>query len=139
MLKKLHSNRDPKETLFSEIHREFRPYFGVAFAFFRSTLERHPRLVFGLMVSVLFVSLVLSFTVFRHPAAVSVEVPPATVNPVQDGFSRIIQATGELRQTIRLKQLVDSLTAKKNLSAADSTVLDSALSQLQRINTIKNN
>lgn len=139
MLKKLHSNRDPKETLFSEIHREFRPYFGIAFKLFHSILDRHPRFVFGLMVFILTVSIALSFTIFRHPAPAEVKVPPATVKPVQDGFSRIMQATGAFRKTIHLKHVVDSITAKKTLSMADSTVLDSALSELQRIRPIKNN
>jgi hypothetical protein len=55
------------------------------------------------------------------------------VNPVEDGFSQILQATGNIRETMKLKNLVDSLTAKRQLSTLDSTLLDSALNRLSKI------
>ncbi|MFD2146296.1 hypothetical protein [Mucilaginibacter antarcticus] len=55
------------------------------------------------------------------------------INPVEDGFSQIMQATGNIRETMRLKILVDSLTGKKQLSREDSTLLDSALDRLSKI------
>ena len=48
-----------------------------------------------------------------------------------------MQVTGKIRETLRLKHLVDSISAKKQLSPADSTALDSALNELQRIKNIK--
>ena len=84
------------------------------------------------MIFLLALSFVLSFTVFRKPEKANVTVVKK-VNPVEDGFSQILQATGNIRETMNLKKLVDSLTAKRQLSAEDSTLLDSALSRLSKI------
>ena len=85
------------------------------------------------MVFLMSVSFILSFTLFRHPEVAAAKVQPSKVNPVQDGFGQLIEATGKIRNTLRLKHLVDSISAKKELSVADSVLLDSALSRLQRI------
>jgi hypothetical protein len=135
MWKKIHSNRDPRDTVFSELRKEFSVYFGAAGAFGKSFLNRYPKFFFGTMVSLMAASFILSFTLFRHPNVVAVKIQLAKVNPVQDGFSEIMQATGKIRTTLRLKHLVDSISTKKQLSGADSVVLDSALSQLQRIHS----
>jgi hypothetical protein len=135
MWKKIHSNRDPRDTLFSELRKEFSIYFVAVGAIGKSFLSRYPKFFFGMMVSLMTASLVLSFTLFRHPKVVAAAVQPAKVNPVQDGFSEIMQATAKIRTTLRLKHLVDSISTKKQLSAADSIALDSALSQLQRIHS----
>jgi hypothetical protein len=135
MWKKIHSNRDPRDTLFSELRKEFSVYFGVAGAFGKSFLSRYPKFFFGMMVSLITASLILSFTLFRHPNVIAAKAAPARINPVADGFSEIRRATGKIRTTLRLKHLVDSISTKKQLSAADSVALDSALSQLQRIHS----
>ena len=135
MWKKIHSNRDPRDTLLSELRKEFSVYFGIAGAFGKSFLSRYPKFFFGMMVSLMAASVILSFTLFRHPGVVTPKVQPGKVSPVQDGFSEIMQATGKIRVTLRLKHLVDSISEKKQLSGADSVVLDSALSQLQRIHS----
>jgi hypothetical protein len=54
-------------------------------------------------------------------------------NVVEDGFSRIMQAAGQLKETLKLKTTVDSLAARKSLTRADSLLLDSALSRLQQL------
>jgi len=82
-------------------------------------------------------SLVLSFTVFRHPEKVVAEKKKA-VNPVGEGFDRILRASEQLRQTIALKRLVDSISSKKTLTAKDSTALDSALDRLREISKPSN-
>jgi hypothetical protein len=91
------------------------------------------------MVTLMLVSLVLSFTIFRHhePVHPHVSVKKQS-NPIQDGFTQIMETAGEIRQTLKLKHMVDSITAKKQLTEADSTALDSALSQLQRIHNHQN-
>ena len=137
MWKRIHSNRDPRDTLYSEIKKEFRPYFEKAGEGGRNVLARHPRFFFGGMVLALLVSMILAFTLSRHPEPVRRPVAKQQVSSVQDGFSQILQTANRIRETLRLKRLVDSITAKKQLSAADSTTLDSALNQLQRIKTIK--
>jgi hypothetical protein len=135
MWKKIHSNRDPRDTLYSEMRREFSLYFGRAGSFINSVLNGYPKFFFGMMVSLMILSCALSFTLFRHPDKVAVKTKPAAINPVRDGFSEIMQATGKIRRTLQLKHMVDSISSKKRLTPPDSTALDSALSQLQRINS----
>ena len=53
---------------------------------------------------------------------------------VSDGFDQISTTAAAIRQTIRLKQTIDSLTAKKNLSKRDSALLDSDLIKLEQLN-----
>ena len=135
MWKKIHSNRDPRDTIYSELQKEFSTYFGKANGMCKSVLGRHPKFFFGGMVSVMLVSVVLSFTLFRHPETAHPRAGFQKVNPVQDGFSQILQATDKIRETLRLKHLVDSISTKKQLSGTDSTLLDSALNRLQRIHS----
>ena len=135
MWKKIHSNRDPRDTVYSELKKEFSVYFGKANSAGTSVLKRYPKFFFGGMVSVMLVSMVLSLTIFRHREIPHKSVVQQKVNPVQEGFSEILQATGKIRETLRLKHLVDSISAKKTLSPADSILLDSALNELQRIHS----
>jgi hypothetical protein len=137
MWRKIHSNRDPRDTVYKELRKEFSPYFVKADSMGKSVLERYPKFFFGGMILVMLVSMVLSFTVFRHHEPVHQPIKKQQINPVQDGFGQIMQVTGKIRETLRLKHLVDSISAKKQLSPADSTALDSALNQLQRIKNIK--
>ena len=132
MWRKIHSNRDPRDTLYSEIREEFDGYFAVAAHAGKRLVSAYPKFIFGCMVTLIALSMVLSFTIFRHPEQAKA---PATkkVNPVEDGFSQIIQATGNIRETMHLKILVDSLTSKRQLSHEDSTLLDSALDRLSKI------
>jgi hypothetical protein len=148
MFKKIHSNRDPNDTLYSEIKKEFGEYFGKAERHSKAFLERHTKLVFKLMVGMLVTSIALSFTVFRKrdipanrfkPIQVSrssAKVDPAVIN---DGFSKILQAGSALREMIKLKRQVDSITAKKVLTPQDSLVLEKDLDMLQQINSSSNN
>jgi hypothetical protein len=137
MWQKITSSRDPRDTIYSELKKEFSPYVGKANSFGRTIAGRYPKFLFGSMVSLIVVSMALSFTVFRHyePAR-----PPMLVkkqpSPIQDGFTQILATAGEIKATLKLKNLVDSITAKSQLSLADSIVLDSALSQLQRLHSI---
>lgn len=133
MWRKIHSNRDPRDTLFSELKKEFQPYVLKGAARFRSAAATYPRLFFAGMIVALLISLALSFTVFRQPDKVVTSVPKLRANPAADGFDQIMQATVKMRETIKLKHLVDSLTAKKQLSNADTLLLDSALDRLQQI------
>lgn len=137
MWRKIHSNRDPRDTLYSEIRKEFRPGVEKLITCCREMLSGNPKTAFSLMSSLLLVSAVLSFTVFGHPdkdkKKASVQEPAV----ITEGFSQLIQATGKLKETIRLKQTVDSLTKKKQLDAADSLLLDNVLSRLQQIQKLK--
>jgi hypothetical protein len=134
MWRRIISNRDPRDTIFTEIRKEFNPYFGKANQFGSSFIARYPRLLFGAMILLLVLSLTLRFTVFRHPQAVKTAFTAHQNNStIQDGFSQIMLTAGQIRQTLALKHLVDSIMTKKYLSREDSTLLDTALSRLQRI------
>ncbi|MBD1395170.1 hypothetical protein [Mucilaginibacter glaciei] len=133
MWRKIHSNRDPRDTLFSELKKEFQPYVVKGVGRFRSAATKYPRLLFAGMIVALLISLALSFTIFREHEQVVTPVVKSLSNPGADGFEQIMQATGKIRETIKLKHLVDSLTAEKQLSKADTLLLDSALDRLQQI------
>ena len=138
MFRKIHSNRDPKDTLFSELGNEFSRYFKVAGDISTSMLEKRPRVTFSVMVLILVCSLPVSFFYFRHRDIPKAKTVTVQVSPVGDGFSAIILAGEKLKMTMALKNLVDSLSSKKTLSAKDSLLLDSALDKLQSIQkTIK--
>jgi hypothetical protein len=133
MWRKIHSNRDPRDTLYSELQKEFKPWFTKARRCFSAALSDYPRFFFSGMVILLLVSMVLSFTVFRNPEKMAAVPEKKHPNVVEDGFSRIMQAAGQLKETLKLKTTVDSLAARKDLTRTDSLMLDSALSRLQQI------
>ena len=139
MWRKIHSNRDPRDTIYGELKNEFSPWFGKANSAVKDLLKRYPKFFFGCMVALMVISLALSFTVFRHHGPLH---PLPSVqkqsSPLQDGFTQIMETAGKIRQTLKLKHLVDSISAKKQLTQADSISLDSALSQLQRIHIHQN-
>ncbi|SHM92646.1 hypothetical protein [Mucilaginibacter sp. OK098] len=132
MWRKIHSNRDPRDTLYSEIHKEFGTYFGAAGNVLKQVLNARPKIFLGLMIVLMITSAALSFTVFRHPEAkiTRIEKP---VDPVEDGFSKILQTAAKIKKGMGLKKLVDSLSARQQLTSADSAMLESALDSLQQI------
>jgi len=138
MFKKIHSDRDPKDTVMSEIRKEFRPYFTKAGQGLKGAAQRYPKFLFWMMVMNISLSAILCFTVFRHRDIPPKAVPVKMTSPVSGGFDRIMQAGPALRQTIRLKKRVDSITRKKTLSAADSAALFKDLDSLQHIHRTLN-
>ena len=131
MFKKIHSNRDPGDTLYSEIKKEFGEYFHKAGSSTKSFTERYPKLLFGLMVLCITVSISVVFTLRKRPAP----PPKITVSPVSDGFSQILNLSAALKETITLKKQVDSLSKKRTLDNADSATLLNDLNRLQQINS----
>jgi hypothetical protein len=140
MFKRLHSNRDPRDTLFSEVKKEFGGYFEKAGNRFTGLTDRYPKFLFGAMVTAMLLSIGLSLTVFRirPPAAkpvtgAVVKKPPKTsLSPVTDGFSQIFRIGDAIKETIALKKVADSLIAKKNLTQQDSITLEKTLDRLQQ-------
>jgi hypothetical protein len=133
MWRKIHSNRDPKDTLYSEIYREFGTYFNAAGQVFKQVVDAHPKIFLGLMIFLMVSSAVLSFTVFRHPDTTTTVRVEKMVNPVGDGFSTIRQTANKIKEGMRLKKVVDSLSSREKLSSADSTALENALDSLQQL------
>jgi hypothetical protein len=136
MWKRIHSNRDPAATVFSEIWREFSEYFEKAAGIISSLVRRFPKFAFSAMVILILVSFLLTFTVFRHPDTANKSLVKTVAPPLADGFDKILRAGAQLKETIRLKRIVDSISAKKELSLTDSVGLYMALDSLQRIHPI---
>ena len=133
MWKRIHSNRDPRDTLYSEVRKEFSPYFQLASNKARLLISRYSRMVYGMMIMLLLISAGLSFTMFRyHDKKRDINVRKAAT-PISAGFDRIIDAAAGIKETFALKKLVDSLTVQKALSSRDSLTLDSALDRLKAI------
>lgn len=132
MWKKIHSNRDPRDTLYSEIRREFGTYFNAAADVSKRALVAFPKVWLALMIFLMLASAILSFTVFRHPDPKPVK-EVKTINPVDDGFSKILQTATKIKEGMRLKKLIDSLSGKQRLSVADSTALENALDSLEQL------
>ena len=133
MWKKIRSNRSPEDTLYSEIRREFSPYFEKAGDGLFVLLQKFPKGIFGLMVVIMAASFVLTFTIFRHPESKTQPVTKITMQPLHNGFDEILRTGAQLKETIRLKKIVDSISIKQHLSASDSISLVQALDSLQKI------
>jgi hypothetical protein len=138
MFKKIHSNRDPEDTVYRELKKEFSAHFSKADHYLNSILSRYPKQAFALMVALMMVSMGLSLTVFRNkelpPINKSAQSRPRSLfAPANDGFDRILETGAALKQTIGLKRQIDSLTTKGSLTHADSIALEKALDQLQQL------
>jgi hypothetical protein len=132
MFKKIHSNRDPKDTVFSELKKEFRPYFNKAAISLKRAANRYPVFLFWMMVINISLSIVLVATVFRRKEEPA-KKPTMQLSPVSDGFDQLLAAGHRLKTVIALKKQVDSLVHKKQPDAADSATLMRDLDSLQHL------
>ena len=133
MFRKIHSNRDPRDTVFREIKKEFRPYFDKAGRGLKKTADRYPKFLFWMMVINISLSVILVTTVFR-PKGEPKKAPVLKITgPMTGGFDQIMRMGDALRVTISLKKQVDSLTRQTILSKTDSAVLLKDLDSLQHI------
>ncbi|TSJ44392.1 hypothetical protein FO440_09495 [Mucilaginibacter corticis] len=132
MFRKIHSNRDPRDTLYSELRKEFSVYAEKGNRFGRHLAGQYPRFLFGLMIVLLTLSAVLAVVLHRQM------LPPkkvATNKPIviDSSFDQILAAGTALKTTIHLRRQVDSITAKKVLTKDDSLMLVRDLDSLQHI------
>ena len=135
MFRKIHSNRDPRDTLYSELKKEFSVYFEKCRDFGTRTVHKHPGTIFGLMIFLLSASVVASIafhTIFFQSGKEN-KITHPVVKPLDNGFNQILAAGTALKQTIRLRRQVDSITAKKALTKSDSITLVRDLDSLQHI------
>jgi hypothetical protein len=103
MFKKIHSNRDPRDTLYSELKKEFSVYVDKGTVVFKSLVCGYPRFVFGLMIALLIASLILAVAL-HHKMLPEKKVARISKNgtpPVNEGFDNIMAAGMALKQTIR--------------------------------------
>ena len=135
MFRKIRSNRDPRDTVYTELKREFAPHFGKSITQLKSAAGSHPKFIFWMMVINIVLSAILSFTVFRHPDDPARRKQPVRIMaPVSDGLGQVMQAGQALSEMLRLKKAIDSLSAKKQLTAPDSVTLEQALDRFQQLN-----
>jgi len=133
MWRKIHSNRDPRDTLYSELRKEFSPRLDGFKELLSNFLKGYPNFIYGLMILLMLVSAGLSFTVFRNPENAVAVTRKNFPEPLSEGFSQIMATTGRLRETLMLKHTVDSLTAIRQLSSRDSLTLENALDRLRKL------
>jgi len=132
MFRKIRSNRDPNDTLLSELQKEFSVYLSAASKTGRAFSARYPVTVFSCMVVLLIGSGVFA-VIFHHPQKKEKVVQASHEPYLQDGFARITAAGTALNETIRLKTHVDSLLAKPVLSGLDSIELLRSLDSLRHL------
>lgn len=135
MFKKIHSNRDPRDTLYSELKKEFVVYVIKGNGIFQGILSKFPRFIFGFMIVLLLSSLIAAIALHRKMLLVINTTKSITTiaQTTQSGFDNIMAAGVALKQTIRLRRQVDSITAGKSLSKMDSVTLLRDLDSLQHI------
>lgn len=134
MFRKLHSNRDPQDTVLTQLKIAFKPYFERCSVKITQTLKRKPKTIFAAMVIFIIFSAGLSFTICRNAAPAEKGVRNVKVNTVSDGFDQILSASAAIKQGLSLKHQIDSLSQIKTLSKKDSEVLVNDLDKLQQLN-----
>jgi len=133
MFKKIHSKRNPKDTLFTEIRKEFAVYIDRISSNIVYFLTKHPDLTYFMMLLFLGASMILSFTVFRNKEPKPEVSSNVIVSPISNGFSRILETGAALKESIQLKEQIEFLIAKDTLSKADSLFLGKAIDRLHQL------
>jgi len=135
MFRKIRSNRDPRDTVLSELKREFNPYLSKAGGHLKASANRRSTFIFWIMVINILLSAVLSFTIFRHKVISAPNKKPVKIlSPVSSGIDGIMATSRALSEMLRLKKAIDSLSGKKQLTAQDSVRLEQALDRFQQLN-----
>lgn len=134
MFRKLRSNRDPANTLGSELRKEFAIYFSKAETGVKTLTQQYPKQIYAGMLVLIVVSLVFSFTTTKKIELQQSKPAIGTLKPVQDSFSDIMETGNTFRRTLMLKQEIEIIIGKDKLTAADSLRLEKALDELHDIN-----
>jgi hypothetical protein len=133
MFRKIHSNRNPQDTLLSELRKEFAVYIDRINASITGFLKQHPNLVYTLMVLFLAASMLLSFTILHNEGQKPGVSAKVMASPVSEGFGRILTTGAALKESIQLKAQIETLIAKDSLSKADSAFLGKAIDRLHQL------
>lgn len=137
MFKKIHSNRDPEKTIWSELNNEFAPYISKANTGFSTIISAYPKQIFVGMMLLIIVSAVLSFTVFRNtddPLAVKVSGQVRIIPQVPQ--ANMLQMIDLMEETLLIQKQLDSIAAKEVLSAADSLTITNGIKRLDELESI---
>lgn len=133
MFRKIHSSRDPQDTVFSELKKQFGVHFTDALAWSIGVFKRHPKPIFALMILCMVCSMVLSFTVFRNrEVGKALPVRSAGV-PLRYGFGSLMNQGAALRRSLLLKEQIELLIGKDSLGHTDSIQLSKAIDELREL------
>jgi len=141
MFRKMHSNRDPRDTLFKEIKKEFAPHFEKSGKWLRSFSSLHPKFIFTAMVIAMLSSLIIALMLprLRREDRPSVALqrqkmtPMKITQPLNSGLDQILDLAAEIKERMMLEKIADSLILKKSLTKQDSITLETALDRIQEI------
>lgn len=106
----------------SRLHGPISSQLGATAYRFRQLLTQHPKGSLALMSTVLIISLILSFTVLRHPkvphlsASVSFKHKPPGVSQM----SGALTAASALSQVLLLQSELNGILSAKHISSKDS-------------------
>ena len=137
MFRKIHSNRDPNSTIYSEIKNEFKIYFECCYQKITQILERKPKTSIGVMVMLMALSIIISFFILSNkkpPEKTGKTVSGNKVNTVSDGFRQILSTAATIKQGLALKHQIDSLANLRKLTTKDSQTLINELDKLHQLN-----
>ncbi|SEM75357.1 hypothetical protein SAMN05192574_101704 [Mucilaginibacter gossypiicola] len=135
MFKKIRSDRDPRDTAYSELKKEFAPYLDRAKSTASQFAAKNTKAIFWVMVASMLLSVIIILTSHRSPHITL--RPHKTViakSPVTGGFQQIMATGNAIQEMLALRKMIDSLSEKKQLTSADSARLDTALDSFQKLN-----
>ncbi|SFA41081.1 hypothetical protein SAMN04488511_102237 [Pedobacter suwonensis] len=139
MFRKIRSKRAPEKTVWADLWDELGPYIRKINHSSILVLSRFPRTILVCMVIALIYSVLWSFKPDRKPGIQNSAVLGRKKDSVQNlnsriqGLNSISKRADELRRTITIRNKVDSVLNKKELTRADSSFLEDALRELRLI------
>ncbi len=133
MFRKIHSKRDPRDTLLVALQREFAGQFEKFNARFLRFTGCYPRLIFGVMVLLLSLSVVCSLLFARHEPRVPDVIDTPAVQSSLGGLGQMMQKAEAIRESLRISKEVNALLAQDSLSRADSLRLARAIDRFHEL------
>ena len=135
MFRKIHSKRNPSDTLFTELRQEFAIHFNRFWQWFTALCSRYPKQVYGTMVLLILVSAICSFLIRGTSPAPAQKWRPSSrlVTPVADGFGQIMQKGIALKEAAKIKTQIEALILKDSLTGTDSILLEKSIDRLHEL------
>ncbi len=132
MWKRIRSERDPRDTIFSELRKAFGCQLDEWSERAKQHLSERPRATFLIMAMTLILSFPISIFLL-HETPPQQNASKRLTRPTPNSIGQLWRTTGQLAEAIQLKAQIDSICAKKVLTPADSVTLIKALDQLQHL------
>ncbi|CDT00908.1 conserved hypothetical protein [Sphingobacterium sp. PM2-P1-29] len=137
MFRKITSNRNPKNTIWSEIHNEFSRYTNKLGNFLQFILGRYPNAIFCFMIAVIVISLAWVFFARKEP--VKKQNLNVADNPISNSMGQIFGSISDLKEIIELQAIMDVLSKKEKLEVQDSLILVEIKERLFHLENIQKN